>query len=177
MIPKPDPSEYDPFYETYVSKTPDGDLVALFRSSVQDTLSLLDGLPEGAGESTYAPGKWSIREVVGHVIDTERLFAFRALHMARGDAAALPGMDQEQWSAVSNAGSRSISELTAELKVVRQATIDLFSSLDAEALSRRGTASDCEFTVRAIGYIILGHETHHRGVLADRYLDRSDTES
>lgn len=171
MHPRPDPSEYAPFYATYVDKVPAGDVVSILADGVEETLALLATCPEDRERYRYAPGKWSIREVVGHVVDAEHLFFYRALHFARGDRSALPGVDSEAWAARANAGDRPLSSLWEELAAVRAATLCFFSSLDAQAWDRSGVASGYRFTVRALAYTIAGHEIHHRGVLADRYFD------
>lgn len=166
---RPAPGEYAPFYETYVGKVPaDADVLELLASDHARSAELL----RQARDETfrYAEGKWSIREVVGHLIDSERVFSFRAAQFARGDATPLPGMDQEVWAAGSNAGERSLAELLAEWEAVRRATLALFQGLPEEAWDRRGVASGAEITVRALAAVILGHERHHRHVLRQRYL-------
>ena len=165
-----DRSEYAPYYDTYVRRVPDGDIAEILSGQVADTLSLLGSVPANREDYRYEPGKWSVREVVGHMIDTERIFAFRALAIARGEGASLPGMDQDEYAAASNAGSRSLSDLAAEFAAVRTTTVALFGGLSAEAWSRQGIASECSFTVRSIAFIIAGHEIHHRTGLEENYM-------
>ncbi|WP_425154797.1 DinB family protein [Candidatus Palauibacter sp.] len=155
----------------YIDRVPaDRPLVDVMREAPDALERLLSGLP-GEGETfAYEPGKWTLREVLGHVIDAERLFSYRVLHIARGDRAELPGMDQDEWAAASNAGERSVADLLGEFRGLRAANAALFASFDEETLSRRGAASGFGFTVRALVHIIVGHELHHRGVLRDRYL-------
>jgi uncharacterized damage-inducible protein DinB len=172
---RPAAGEYATFYATYVDQVPDRPVLELLRREPARLEGLLAGLSPQAEQFAYAAGKWSIREVVGHVIDSERVFSFRALHMARADPAPLPGMDQEIWAAAANAGERPLASLLAEFRALRAANVELFSSFDDEALDRRGTASDCEFTVRALVYIIAGHQLHHTRVLAERYLTAQET--
>jgi hypothetical protein len=166
---RPAPDEYAPFYESYIGKVPtDVDVLELLASDHARSEALL----RQAGDETfrYAEGKWSVREVVGHLIDAERVFSFRAAHVARGDGAPLPGMDQEIWASASNAHDRPLAELLAEWSAVRRSTLALFRGLPQEAWDRRGLASGAEVTVRALAAIILGHERHHRQILRQRYL-------
>jgi len=166
---RPAPDEHDPYYSTYIDKVPDGDIVETLRSGGAEAVARLRAVPGELETFRYAPGKWSIREAVGHVVDVERMFSFRALHMARADPAPLPGMDQEVWSAASNAGERTLAALADELAAVRAATVALFGSLDEAAWSRRGVASGLEVSVRALAWIVAGHELHHRRILEERY--------
>lgn len=167
---RPEPSEYDEYYGLYIGQVPEGNILDLLAQEVRHTTEMLTGLPAEWETHRYAAGKWSLREVVGHIVDTERLFCYRALSMARGDAAQLPGMDQDEWVATSNAGSRKLSSLVDELHGVRFSCIGLFESFDQTMWNRSGTASGCHFGVRAFPYIIAGHEIHHRRVLEESYL-------
>lgn len=167
---RPAKEEYAPFYATYVERVPEGDVVETLSSGIPAVRALLEPVTPALETYRYAPEKWTIREVVGHVVDSERLFAFRALHMARRDPAPLPSMDQEQWARGSNAGERPLPELLDELEAVRRSTVCFFRGLDPGAADIRGVASGMEFTVRSLASIIAGHEIHHRGVLEERYL-------
>ena len=167
---RPDPGEYEAFYAGYTELVPDGNVLRTLEEGWARTRALLDPLPQGAGARRYAEGKWSVREVVGHMADAERVFAYRALHMARSDPAPLPSMDQELWARGSGAAARPLADLLAELGAVREATLGLFRGLAPEALERRGVASGVEFTVRSVAWIIAGHEIHHRELLRERYL-------
>jgi uncharacterized damage-inducible protein DinB len=169
-IPRPDASEYAPHYETYVSKVPAGDVVTILEDQRQETQELLAGIPDGRALHRYAPGKWSIKEVVGHVTDAERVFCYRALRFARGDQTRLSGFDEKAYAPAGKFDLHALPDLAAELDAVRRATIALFSGLDAEALARRGTANAKQVSVRALAYIIAGHERHHVGILRERYL-------
>ena len=166
---RPDASEYAPYYERYVSQI-EGDVLETLERQGAQTLALLGGISEAAAGSRYEPGKWSVKELVGHMIDGERIFAYRALRFARGDATPLPGFDQDPYVAAGNFDARTLSSLAEEFRHVRASTLALFRGLDAEAWSRGGTASDNPVTVRAIAYIIAGHEAHHVGDLRERYL-------
>jgi len=159
------------YYFTYIDLVePDEDVLTALEQEIVKTRALLGGLPEEAGDIRYAEGKWSIRESLGHVIDAERVFSFRAFAMGRGDRQPIPGMEQDEYAKASNAGERSLAFLLDEFEAVRSATVALFRSFDDEAWARRGTASGFEFVVRAFPYIVLGHERHHHVIFRDRYL-------
>lgn len=175
MIPRPEPSEYFTYYDTYVRRVPDRDVLSVLAEGIANTLALLDGVPPELEGYRYAPGKWSVREVIGHLIDAERVFAHRALHFARRDPEPLPSMDEGDYARASNAGRRRLQDLADELEAVRRSSILLFRSFDHEMLDFRGTASGYEFSVRSIPYIVAGHEIHHRSVLAERYLGTEAT--
>jgi hypothetical protein len=164
---RPEPSEHHQYYGRYISKVPDGDIIRILEDGVERTLALLARIPAERADHRYAPDKWSIKEVVGHLIDT---FAYRALCFARKDPAPLPSFEQEQYAQFSNASSRSLTDLAEELGLVRKSHVALFKSFDDESSVRRGVASEREFSVRAFPYIIAGHEIHHRQILKERYL-------
>jgi len=168
-VPRPEPSEYAPYYERYISKVPPGDLVKLLEDQRRETQRLLAGVSDETAMHRYAPGKWSVKEVVGHVTDTERVFCYRALRFARADDQPLEGFDEKAWVPAGRFDARSLDDLAAELDTVRRATIALFRGLDAEALARRGTANNNPVTVRALAWIIAGHERHHVAILRERY--------
>jgi uncharacterized damage-inducible protein DinB len=170
MIPRPDASEHLPYYARYVDLVPDGDLLQTLGTQLAETLTLVRGLPEEQGGHRYAPGKWSIREVLGHVIDTERIFAYRALRIARGDGTPMEGFDENAYAAASDADARTLADLADELEHVRLANIAFFRALTDEALARRGTANGAEVSARALAWILAGHELHHRALLRERYL-------
>jgi hypothetical protein len=167
---KPDTTEYLPYYGRYVSLVPDEDILDVLGKQVDDTTSLLNSIPEPRAGFRYAPDKWSIKEVVGHMIDTERIFAYRALRFARNDKTPLPGYEQDDYISNGSFDSCSLNDLADELKAVRRSTLFLFKHLDANAWMRRGLANDSEASVRALAHIIAGHELHHRGILSSRYL-------
>jgi hypothetical protein len=166
---RPDTSEYAPYYHTYVSAVPDGDIVQVLRETGRELADALRAIPEARGSFRYGEGKWSIREVVGHVSDTERVFAYRALRMGRGDATPLASFDENVYVPTSGAEQRTLADLVGELAVVRDATVRLLEPLPDEAWTRRGTASGKEFSVRALAYIIAGHPLHHLRILRERY--------
>jgi len=168
--PRPDKSEYPTYAEGYVSRVPDGDVVGILGRQLDDTLALIKSIPEARGEFRYAEGKWSIKEVIGHVIDSERVFAYRALRFARGDATPLAGFEQDDYVRGAKFDKRSLGDLASEYEHVRRATISLFANLDEAAWNRRGTANNNESSVRALAFIIAGHERHHVEILQTRYL-------
>ena len=135
-----------------------------------ETIALYKSLTAAQGDYAYAPGKWTLKEVLGHIIDTERVFVYRALSMARGDQQSLPGMDQDLYMAHVNFAGRSIESLIEEYDSVRQGTIHFFNHLSEDELARTGTANNGLFTVSALMYIISGHELHHIDVIRERYL-------
>lgn len=167
---KPDPTEHAPYYARYVDLVPTGDILALLESQITETAEMLSGLSDKEADFRYAEGKWSIKQIVGHLADTERVFGYRALRFARADTTPLPGFEQDDFVRAAGFDRRTLIDLLAEFEAVRLASVRLFRSLDDEALARRGTASGCEFRVRAIPFIVAGHERHHVGVIAQRYL-------
>ena len=168
---RPGASEYAPYYGRYISLVPDGDILSLLPVQVDETLTLLRSVPESHAGHRYASGKWSIKEVVGHVIDAERVFAYRALRFARRDQTPLSGFEQDDYVRNGSFDGNLLSDLSAELEQVRRASVLLFRHLDQEAWARSGVASGNEVSVRALAYIIAGHELHHREILRTRYLD------
>ena len=169
-VPRPAAGEYAPFYAGYVAGVPDGDLIALLQQQGEETVALLGGISDEKSQHRYAPGKWTIREVLGHIVDGERVFSYRALTFARGDGGPLPSFDENAWAATSNAGRRSMRELLAEYRAVRAATVALFRSFGEDEFMRSGVASKNPVTVRALAYIVAGHERHHLKILRERYL-------
>lgn len=173
-IDKPDETEYLPYYGRYISLVPDGDILALLSKQLEATLALLRSIPESQANFRYGADKWSIKEVVGHLIDTERIFAYRALRFARNDKTPLPGYEQDDYVRSASFDDYPLSDLGAELESVRRSNLFLFKHLDREAWLRRGVANDSEVSVRALAYIIAGHELHHRDILRTRYLEANE---
>ncbi|HEV2862053.1 MAG TPA: DinB family protein [Pyrinomonadaceae bacterium] len=167
---KPESGEYADYYEKYVALVPDGNVVETLGRQIYETLALLGNVDEERAGRSYEPGKWSIKEVVGHIVDGERVFAYRALRFARGDQTPLPGFDQETFSRHVDFNARTLPDILEEFAEVRRATVGLLRSLTEEAWVRRGVASDNEVSVRALAYIIAGHEAHHVRILRERYL-------
>jgi DinB superfamily len=167
---RPDKSEYPVYCEGYVSRVPAGDIVEILGSQLEDSLALFRSIPEARGGYRYAEGKWSVKEVIGHIIDSERIFAYRALRFSRGDGTPLAGFEQDDYVRGGAFDKRSLKDLIDEFEHVRRATISLFSSLDGEAWSRRGSANKNEMSVRALAFVLAGHERHHVEILRTRYL-------
>lgn len=167
---RPEPSEHREYYGLYIGKVPEGNIISILDEQLAQTLDILGNVSPERADYAYEPGKWTIKEVIGHLIDTERVFAYRALHFARNDPAPLPSLEQDDWASASNASARSLEDLLEDFAAVRKSNIALFKSFSDEMWMRRGTASGFEFTVRAFPYIIAGHEIHHRLLLQERYL-------
>lgn len=168
-LTRPDPSEHADYYARYIALVPDGDVLETLRDQLGDTLALLQTVPDQRETYRYAEGKWSVREVVGHLVDTERVFAYRALAMARSEGVDLPGMDQEEWTKRSNAGARPLGDLAQEWAALRRANVHMFAAFDDSVGGRRGRASGYDFTVRSFPWIIAGHELWHRARLEQDY--------
>lgn len=167
---RPQPADYAPFYEKYVALVPAGELLATLESQVPSWKSMLGALSAQQSEFRYEPGKWSIKEVVGHLTDSERIFAYRALRIARGDQTPLSGFEQDDYVKEGMFSSRTLADLLQEFSTVRAATLSLFRSLSADHWSRRGNANQKAVTVCALGFITAGHVEHHRLILEQRYL-------
>jgi hypothetical protein len=169
-LERPSPSDFVPYFRQYIDKVPAGDVLAILESQIEETVAALGALSEEKALHRYAPGKWSVKEIVGHLADSERIFAYRALRFARGDATALPGFEQDDYVAPSGADQRSLADLLGEFAAVRRASLCLFRGFDGAAWARRGVASGNEFAVRAFPFIVAGHERHHLAVIRQRYL-------
>jgi hypothetical protein len=166
---RPDATEYAPFYAHYIAGVPDGDVVTLLRDEGRELTKTLAAIPESRGGFRYADGKWSVREVVGHLIDAERIFAYRAMRLARADATPLPAFDENAYVPTAGSDARTIADLVDELRALRESTFRLFASFPEEAWTRRGVVSGKEVSVRALVYITAGHARHHLKILRERY--------
>lgn len=167
---RPDRTEAAPYYFAYIDKVAGDDICSILEQQATDTLGVLRTIPEDRSRHRYAAGKWSIRDVVGHVNDTERLFVSRAFWFARGFDSPLPSFDQETAVSAAAADQRPWRSLQDEFAAVRTATVSFFRNLPDDAWGRRGTASGNPFTVRALAYLTAGHVIHHMAVIRDRYL-------
>ena len=167
---RPGANEYAPYYKGYVDQVPDGDILDILHLQKIGFPEFLYSIPDDRWTYRYAPGKFSIAEVLSHVIDAERIFAYRALRFARNDQTPLPGFDQEDYAPVCGADRRTKASIETEYLTVRSATIELFKTFDEDAWARVGTASNFRMSVRALPYVIAGHELHHLKVLRERYL-------
>lgn len=163
-------NEYNPFYQTYINKAQNVDLKNGLRQNFESVIEFLNAIPEDKLEYRYADGKWTIKEVIHHLIDAERIFAYRALRIARQDQTPLPGFEENDYVPASFANDRSKAELLADYKAVRQATVSLFDSFTDAMLLQIGIASNSPISVRALGFITIGHENHHCQVIKERYL-------
>lgn len=170
MNTSPDFSTLPDFYKKYVDHVKDSDVLEALHSSNNKTLAFLQSLTEDIGEYKYAPEKWSIKEVICHMMDAERIFAYRALRFSRNDGTPLAGFEENDYATQANAHGRSLKKLLQEANNIRATTIDLFASFTPEMLQRKGSANSNLISVVNLGYVIAGHETHHRIVLTERYL-------
>jgi hypothetical protein len=170
MTTAPDRAEAPEYYFTYIDQVTGGDICRFLQDELGKTLALLQGISEAQSLHRYAPGKWSIKEVVGHINDTERLFVFRAFWFARGFDSPLPSFDEKVAAAAANTDERPWESLVKEFRALREATIAFFQSLPAAAWQRQGIASGNPFTVRALAFVAGGHAAHHTRILRERYL-------
>lgn len=171
-IGRPNSDEHAPYYSKYISLVPDGDIVATLAGVRADTLALLNSISESQSMFAYAPGKWNIKEMLGHVVDGERVFGYRAFWFARNNATPLPSMEQDDFVKFGNHAQRPWKEIVAEYDHLRVSTIDLFGSLDQESWLRRGVASGVEVSVRGLAWLMAGHDLHHRAILKSQYLQK-----
>ncbi len=167
---KPQETEYAAYYGKYVSLVPDGNIVETLTKQMGETLSAWRAVPADKAEHRYAPGKWTTKEMMAHVIDTERVMSYRALRIARGDKTPLPGFEQDVFIANTDWSARTIADLADEFEAVRKANLHLFGHLSDAAWKQVGTASDNPISARALAYIIAGHELYHQEILRERYL-------
>ena len=167
---RPGADEHAPYYGSYIAEAPTGDLIKALESQRADVLATLNGVPESRGGHRYAEGKWSIREVIAHICDSERVFAYRLLRFARGDASPLASFDENAFAKASEADARTLADLAEEFAAVRGATIALVRPMRDEQMARRGSASGKEISARALAWIVAGHAQHHLRVLRERYL-------
>ena len=170
MTDRPDETEAAPYYFKYIDRVPPGDVLRTLEAQERDVLALLAPLPEERTLRRYAEGKWSLREVLAHLSDTERVSAFRAFWFARGFESPLPDFDEKRAAAAGRADAVSWASHLAEFRSVRAATLSLFRSLPPEAWTRRGIASGNSFTVRALAFVAAGHVSHHLAIVKARYL-------
>jgi uncharacterized damage-inducible protein DinB len=170
IITAPAATEYDGFFNNYIGNANTNDLLPALAASEEYIVNYMLSLKEPQLNHRYQPGKWSIKEMLVHMADTERIFAYRALRFARKDRTELPGFDENAYAEVSKADKRPITSILAEYAAVRQATIEQFKAFDEEMLGESGIASGKKVTVRALGFAILGHEIHHLNIIRQRYL-------
>ena len=169
MSSRPQPDEYAGHFGRYIDGVPDGDVVALLESQGNATQQLLASIAEEKGSFRYEPGKWSIKQVVGHITDAERVFSYRLMAIARGEKQSLPGFEENDYVEAGNFDARPLAELAEGLAATRRATLALVRSLDDAAWDRRGVASNNPISARALAWVTAGHERHHVKILRERY--------
>lgn len=167
---RPQPNEYDKFYEGYVSLVKENDITAAMQDQLREVRNLFSEITEEGAQFAYAEGKWTIKELLGHLVDGERIFAYRALRISRGDRTPVEGFEQNSYVENSNFSATPLGDLVDEFALLRQANLILFKNLDGEAWLKMGTASDVPVSVRALAYIMVGHIRHHLNILRERYL-------
>ncbi len=167
---RPQPGEYSPYHDNYISLVKDNDVLTALDDQRRQMVLLLSGRTEADGDLRYAPEKWSLKEVIGHINDTERIMSYRALRISRSDATPIEGFEQDDYVRNAPFAHRPLSDLIEDYIAVRRATISLFRNLDEPAWTRRGVANKSEISVRALAYIIAGHELHHRRIIEEKYL-------
>lgn len=169
-MPRPTENDYAPYYKDYVNYIEGDNIIKILRDQLSRTVKLVKSIPEEKGNYAYAKGKWSIKEVLGHITDSERIFAYRALCIARGEKKSLPGFEQDDYVRGGNFNNRTLMSLIDEFIQLRKSNIILFNSFTEDMLNKRGLANNNEVTVRAILFITAGHEVHHINILKEKYL-------
>lgn len=170
MLSRPNAEEYFEYYGTYISLVPDGDVRDILRSQLSESVAVLSGVSDTKAEKAYGPGKWTLKEAVLHMCDAERVFGYRMVRIARGDATPLPGFDQNSWVPHSCANGRALTNLVMEFAAIRGSTLALVDSISPEGWLRTGNASGHKISARALAYIAAGHERHHLKIIRERYL-------
>lgn len=163
-------NEYSGGFTTYVQEAGNVNLIEELEISLHDFIRFVQNIPMDKFDYRYAEGKWTIKEIIQHIIDTERIFAYRALRFSRNDKTALPSFDENDYVDNTNANSRGLQDLLTELSAVRHSNLLFYKSLSEEQLKRIGTASNNQMSVRALGFVIIGHQKHHQKVFQERYL-------
>ncbi|WP_103107606.1 DinB family protein [Brevibacillus reuszeri] len=170
MLSRPTPDEHGSYYSLYIDKVTEGDLFAILVEQLKNTVALLSSLDDAQTDYRYAPGKWSVKEVLGHISETERIMCYRLLRVARGDQTPLAGFDEEAFVRTGCFHARSMTDLLEEFTSVRQATLTLLRGVPEEAWTRTGNVNNGVLSARALAYVLAGHEKHHVQVLQERYL-------
>ena len=167
---RPKADEHLPYYSLYIDRVPDGDVIATLEKQIPETIEFLRSIPEDRADYQYAPGKWTPRQIVGHLSDGERVFQYRAWRFSRADTTPVPGFDENHYVDHAPFQNVSMSDLIDEFEQMRKASVHMFRNMDEDSMSRRGSANGAEITVRALAWIMAGHETHHMQVLREKYL-------
>lgn len=168
---RPSDNDYAPFYAGYIKHIEGDDIIKFLNDQLIEDGKLFDSISEEKASYSYTKGKWTIKEVVGHLIDVERVMAYRALCIARGEKQSLPGFEQDDYVANGKFNNRTLKNLTEELRLVRESNLAMFKNFDEEMLDRRGVANNFEVTALSFLFIIAGHEMHHMKILKERYLN------
>lgn len=169
-INRPQPGEYPDYYQTYMDQLPEGEVLHLLEKQVVELKHLLENINDSLSERSYEPGKWSIKELLQHMLDSERIFAYRALCFSRGELASLPGYDENLYASNSMAHSRQLDEILEEYELVRRSNLLLFRSFTSEMMVLKGVANGKQMTLRGLIHVMAAHELHHMNILRDRYL-------
>lgn len=169
---RPNPGDYDPYFERYIKLVEGNNIIKILYEQSKITRELIDSISDYKGNYRYADHKWTIKEVLGHILDSERILAYRALSLARGEKKSLPGFDQNEYVREGNFNRRELAELSLEFKLLRESNLLMFKNFSKEMLCRRGLADESPVTVLALLYIIAGHEKHHLNVLEEKYLNK-----
>lgn len=169
MLNRPFADEYAAYYAAYIDRVPEGELSAILRQQMMNTVALLSGISSAQADYRYAQGKWTVKEVLGHIMDTERIMSYRLMRFARGDATPLPGYDDVAYVTEACFHERDMADLLQEFTDVRRSTLTLLRGVPTHAWSRTGTANESKLSARALAYVIAGHESHHINVLQERY--------
>jgi uncharacterized damage-inducible protein DinB len=172
MLQRPTENEYPEYYQPYIKQVPNGELIQILQENLLAVITLFKGLTEEETNLRYAPGKWSVKEVLGHIIDTERIMTYRLLRVSRGDQTSLPGFNETDYVQAAQTHNLSMESILEDFKAARNAAITLIKNTPEKAWVNNGNANGMEITTRAIAYIIAGHEMHHRKIVEDRYLKR-----
>jgi hypothetical protein len=168
-LSRPASDEYLAYYERYIALVPDGNLVDILAEQQRETLRMLRKVNDERGLFAYAPGKWTVKEVIGHLSDAERVFSYRALRFARADGQPVAGFDENAYVPAGRFNERPLASLIDEFEAIRAATVHLFRYMTEEEMARRGIANSNPISVRALGFVIAGHERHHAKLLSERY--------
>lgn len=164
------PGDCNPYYKSYIDTLGDVELMDIHQNQLQNFPRFIESIPDSKLHYAYDEGKWTIAEVLVHILDTERIFQYRALRFSRKDMTSLPGFEQDDYVPHSNAERRSKESIIEEYKAVRRSTIALFTNFDRQTMQSKGMASNSEMSVAALGFIISGHQKHHRNIIRERYL-------
>jgi uncharacterized damage-inducible protein DinB len=167
---RPEPGTYPNFYHNYISKTTENNVVAALENNLAAMLNTLSSAPAAKADYAYAPGKWTVKQLLNHIIDAERIFAYRALCFARGEQQVLPSFEEDDYARTADVSHRDLADLLKEFEFVRRANIQLFKSFDENTLLRTGRTPAGQTTVLALGFTICGHTAHHLAVLQEKYL-------